>query len=278
MPRVVFITGTSRGLGRELAQVFLSAGDYVVATARDPSTLSFNSTTPTNYLPLKLDVTSPSDIEEAFTATVDRFGRIDVVINNAAFGLVGPLETCSDEQVRSQFDTNFFPVVTITRKAIQIMRTQSPCGGTILQLSTVGASFGVPLVGIMSASKKAVEAFTESAQQEMKPEWGIKLSSVQFSPMDTDAHQNGKNVVFGDVALEAHEHVDAHAFLKSVTPSIEPKKAAVAMEQLLHLEGLPGKVMFIGEEFRRLVKDKIEKDLAEGTREDIVELAKSCEK
>lgn len=275
MPRVVLITGANRGLGHELAQVFLSAGDYVVATTRDPSTLTFQSTSKANYFPLKLDVTSPTDIEDAFAATLAKFNRIDVVINNAAFGLIGPLETVSDKQVRDQFDTNFFPVVSITRKAIQTMRMQSPAGGTIIQPSTVGASLGAPLVGIMSASKKAVETCTESVQQELKLEWGVKLLSVQFGPMNTDAH--AKSMVYGDVTVEAYDHMDAKAFVGSIQPMVDTGRAAVAVERLLHLEDLPGKVLFVGEAFRGMVKAKIEKEMVEDGRGDIVALAKSCE-
>jgi NAD(P)-dependent dehydrogenase (short-subunit alcohol dehydrogenase family) len=275
MPRVVVITGASRGLGHELAQVFLSSGDCVVATSRDPSTFSFEHTTTANYLPLKLDVTSPSATKQAFDATLEKFGRIDIVINNAAFGLIGPLETLSDRQVRDQFDTNFFPVVRITRKSIEIMRTQSPVGGIILQISTIGSSLGAPLVGIMSASKKAVEIFTESAQQEIKPEWNIKLISIQLGSMDTDAH--AKSMVYGDVNVEAYDHMDAKAFVGSLQPTISTRKAAVAIERMLHLKDMPGKVLLVGEAFRAIVKAKVEQEMAQDAKKVIIELAESCE-
>jgi NAD(P)-dependent dehydrogenase (short-subunit alcohol dehydrogenase family) len=275
MPRVVFITGASRGLGYELAQVFLSSGDCVVATSRDPSTFSFEHITTANFLPLKLDVTAPSAIEQAFNATLEKFGRIDIVINNAAFGLIGPLESLSDRQVRDQFDTNFFPVVSITRKSIEIMRTQSPAGGVILQLSTIGASLGAPLVGIMSASKKAVEIFTESVQQELKPEWGVRLVTVQLGPMDTDAH--AKSMVYGDVTVQAYDHLDAKAFVGSLQPLIGTRKAAMAMARMLHLKDVPGKVLLVGGAFRAIVKAKIEQEMVQNAKEPIVELAKSCE-
>ncbi|PVH91972.1 NAD(P)-binding protein, partial [Periconia macrospinosa] len=207
MPRTILITGANRGFGRELARVFLASGDNVVATARDTTTLSFESTSTTNYLPLKLDVTAPSDIETALKAALVKFGRIDVVINNAAFGLIGPLETLSDNQVRDQFDVNFFPVVTITREAIRMMRTQGPSGGTVIQVSTIGAALAAPSVSIMSASKAAVETFTECVGNELKPEWGIRLVSLVMSAMDTEAHS--KSMVFGDVSVEAYDHLNA---------------------------------------------------------------------
>lgn len=99
MPRVFFITGSSRGLGHALGQVLLDAGEYVVATARNLATLSFHGTTADNYLHLKLDVISTPEIAAAFKSALDKFKRIDVVINSAAFGLVGALETFTDAQI-----------------------------------------------------------------------------------------------------------------------------------------------------------------------------------
>ncbi|KAF2676474.1 NAD(P)-binding protein [Lentithecium fluviatile CBS 122367] len=275
MPRVIFITGTSRGLGHELAQAFLSASDYVVATARDPTTLSFYSTTTTNYLPLKLGITSSTDIEAAFAAALAQFGRIDIVINNAAYGLVGPLETLSDQQVREQFNTNFFPAVSITRKAISVMRTQSPPGGIILQFSSIGASLGMPLLSAMCASKKAVEIFTESVRQEMKPEWGIKLLCAQFGALNTDTHT--KSMVYGDVEVEAYDHMDGRAFVKGLQATLDTNKVALAIVQLLVLEDLP-EVVFAGDGIRDFMAGKLERERAVLVREDVVELARSCEK
>ena len=142
MPRVFLITGTSTGFGKHLVQEVLDKGDIAVATTRNLSTLSFENTNPENYLPLKLDVTIPKDIDLAFSAALDHFGRVDVVINNAGYTLSGPFEELSSAQIKKQMDVNFFGLLAVTRKAMQVMREQQPCGGIIQQVSSTGGQLG----------------------------------------------------------------------------------------------------------------------------------------
>ena len=142
MPRVFLITGTSTGFGKHLVQEVIDKGDIAVATARNPSTLCFENTTPKNYLAVKLDVTIPKDIDLAFTAALEHFGRVDVVINNAGYTLSGPFEELSDTQIKKQMDVNFFGLLAVTRKAMQVMREQKPCGGMIQQVSSTGGQLG----------------------------------------------------------------------------------------------------------------------------------------
>ena len=142
MPRVFLITGTSTGFGKHLVQEVIDRGDIAVATARNPSTLSFENTKPENYFALKLDVTVPEDIDSAFSAALKRFGRIDVVVNNAGYGLSGAFEELSDAQIKKQMDVNFFGLLAITRKAMKVMREQKPCGGVIQQVTSIGGQIG----------------------------------------------------------------------------------------------------------------------------------------
>jgi len=193
MPLVVFITGAGRGLGHALAQAFLDAGDYVVATTRNPTNMSFTNAKSANYLALKLDVVIPSDITSAFDAAVSKFGRIDVVINNAAHGLVGPLETLTEEQIQQQFDANFFSVASITKKAVETMRGQKPSGGRVIQIGSMALVAGFPLLSAMCASKWAVAGFTQSVAAELKPEWNVKLTTVVIGALDTEAHEKSKH-------------------------------------------------------------------------------------
>ena len=179
MPRVFFITGTSTGFGYHLVQEVLEKGDIAVATARKPESLSFKGTNDKNYLALKLDVTKDSDIEAAFEKTLSKFGRVDVVVNNAGYGLSGPFEELSDAQIKTQMDINFFGLIAVTRKAMTVMREQKPSGGLIQQITSIGGQKGVPLFSIYCASKWAVEGFTEAISQEVKPEWGIKFTCVE---------------------------------------------------------------------------------------------------
>ncbi|KAL8695961.1 MAG: hypothetical protein Q9224_003049 [Gallowayella concinna] len=142
MPRVFFITGTSTGFGRLLVQTVIDAGDIAIATARNPSTLSFRNTTPENYLAVKLDVTSTSDIEAAFSEALSKFSRVDVVVNNAGHGLAGPLEELEEKQIRTLMEVNFFGLINVTKKAMEVMREQKPSGGLIQQVSSAAGQIG----------------------------------------------------------------------------------------------------------------------------------------
>lgn len=202
-------------VGRELAQVLLDAGENVVATARKPTTItSFRNASESNFLPLKLDVTKQSDIKAAFADAVSKFGRIDVLINNAAYCLAGPFETLSESQIRSQFDTNVFAVMEITRGALEIMRTQSPSGGLIMQNSSISGQLSFPLVSVYSASKFAVSGWTLGIAAEVKPEWNIKFCVVEPGPFRTPGV--GSNLVVGDLPNKHYDHLDARAFFDTM--------------------------------------------------------------
>lgn len=142
MPRVFLITGTSTGFGAHLVQEVLDRGDFAVATARKPDALSFKGTSSHNYLAVKLDVTDSDDIQSAFAAALDKFGRIDVVVNNAGYGLAGPFEELSNAQIKTQMDVNFFGLIGVTRKALEVMRDQEPSGGLIQQVTSIGGQRG----------------------------------------------------------------------------------------------------------------------------------------
>ena len=138
-PRVFLITGTSTGFGEELVKVVLKNGDHVVATARNSSKLKFDDANDLNSLMVDLDVTDKSSIDKAFEAAVKKFKRVDVVVNNAGYGLSGPFETLSDSQLRKQMDINFFGLIDVTRKAV--MR-ELKTGGVIQQVTSIGGQIG----------------------------------------------------------------------------------------------------------------------------------------
>jgi NAD(P)-dependent dehydrogenase (short-subunit alcohol dehydrogenase family) len=147
-PKVFLITGTSTGFGSDLVSICLSNGHHVIATARSSSKLSFPEASESNLLLVDLDVTKTETIESAFSAGIKKFGRIDVVVNNAGFGLSGPFETLSDKQIRQQMEVNFFGLLDVTRKAMEVMREQKPSGGLIQQITSIGGQRGVPLFSI----------------------------------------------------------------------------------------------------------------------------------
>ena len=140
-PRVFLITGTSTGFGAELVKVVLKNGDHVVATARNSSKLSFDGADSTNSLFVDLDVTKQESIDKAFDEAIKKFKRVDVVVNNAGYGLSGPFETLSDKQIRTQMEINFFGLINVTRKAMEVMRDLKT-GGVIQQVTSIGGQVG----------------------------------------------------------------------------------------------------------------------------------------
>lgn len=180
MPRVFLITGTSTGFGNEYAQEVLNRGDYVVATARKPESLKFSNTNDSNFLAIKLDVTDKSTIKSTFDAALNKFGRVDVVVNNAGYGLCGAFEELTEDQIRQQMEINFFGLIDVTRSALETMRDkQSPQGGVIQQVTSIGGQRGVPTFSVYCGSKWAVEGMTEAISHELKPEWNIKLTCIE---------------------------------------------------------------------------------------------------
>ncbi|KAF2726563.1 NAD(P)-binding protein [Polyplosphaeria fusca] len=274
MPRVFFITGSNRGIGHATGQLVLDQGEYLVATARNPALLSFNNTTSDNYLALKLDVTSPSDIHAALAAALDKFKRIDVVVNNVAFGLLDPLESITDAQMRHQFDVNFFPMVTITREAIRIMRKQSPSGGFILQVSSNAGLVGMPAMSGYCASKFALEGFTESVRQEVHPDWKIKIMAVQLGHCATEAMKY--SMVYGEKEVAGYDHLPSmrKAAVEWEGVGVPPSGVAKAFYKLSQMEDPPLRASVTPdclEYARKKLKDTEELLF----REDLVELAMS---
>lgn len=183
-PRVWFITGASTGFGRALTEAVLAAGDRVVATARNPDALrDLRLGTTERARTLELDVTDRARAREAVAKAVEAFGRIDVVVNNAGFGLLGALEELSEEQLRGQFETNVFGVLNVTRAALPQLRRQR--SGHIVQLSSVGGVRANPGHSIYAATKFALEGMSEGLAKEVA-HLGISVTIVEPGPFRTD--------------------------------------------------------------------------------------------
>ena len=182
--KVWFITGVSRGFGRAWALAALERGDKVAATARDTSTLAdLEQRFGDAVLPLELDVT---DREADFARVAEahaHFGRIDVVVNNAGYGQFGFAEELSESEVREQMDTNFFGAIWVTQAALPLLRAQG--SGHIIQVSSVGGLFSGPDLGLYTASKHALEAFSEALAFEVEP-FGVKVTLVEPGFFATD--------------------------------------------------------------------------------------------
>lgn len=184
MTKTWFITGANRGFGREFARAALARGDRVAATSRNLDGLTdlaedFGDA----LLPLELDVTDRNGVNAAVGAAVDHFGRVDVVVNNAGYGLFGMVEEITEQQLRDQLEVNLFGVLYVTQAFLPVLRGQG--GGHIIQISTIGGITTFPNLGGYHASKWAVEGMTEALAQEVA-DFGIKVTLVEPGAFKTD--------------------------------------------------------------------------------------------
>jgi NAD(P)-dependent dehydrogenase (short-subunit alcohol dehydrogenase family) len=175
--KVWFITGTSRGFGRVWAQAALARGDRVVATARNIETLEALVERYGDLVaPLALDVTDKAAAAAAIAFAHERFGRLDVVINNAGYGLFGTIEEIGEAEARAQIETNLFGALWVTQAALPFMRAQK--SGHIIQVSSIGGVNAFPTVGLYHASKWGLEGFSQSLAAEVAG-FGIKVTIVE---------------------------------------------------------------------------------------------------
>jgi NAD(P)-dependent dehydrogenase (short-subunit alcohol dehydrogenase family) len=184
MAKTIFITGASRGFGRIWAEAFLKRGDNVVATARDLGTLDeLGKKYGSSLLPLQLDVNDRTADIRAVKKAKDHFGSIDVLINNAGYGLFGTIEETSEKEARDQIETNFFGLLWMTQAVLPVMREQGH--GQIIQVSSVLGLVTAPTLGLYNASKFAVEGLSETLAAEVK-DFGITVSLVEPNAFSTD--------------------------------------------------------------------------------------------
>ena len=238
MSKVWFITGSSRGLGRALTEVVLEAGHLVVATARKPEQLAdLIKTYGDRVRTVKLDVTSPAEVEKAVAAAKEAFGRIDVVVNNAGYGFIGAFEEMTTDEFKGQIDTNFWGVVHVTRAVLPVLRAQG--FGHIIQVTSVGGRLGVPGLSGYHAAKFAVEGLSEALAQEIKP-LGLKLTIVEPGGFRTD--WAGASMAFAKPMKAYAPVMDAiRGFMGQHTghqPG-DPRKAGHALVELVEMEQPP---------------------------------------
>lgn len=176
MDKVYFITGASRGMGVDFVQAALAVGHKVVATARRPDAVSETVGTTDNLLGVKLDITNPSDADAAVQAALERFGRIDVLINNAANFQAGFFEEISPEQFRTQIEVNFFGTLNVTRAVLPVMRQQR--SGQIVTISSTAGVTAGEFISAYAASKFALEGWMEALRPEVAP-YGITTTIVE---------------------------------------------------------------------------------------------------
>jgi NAD(P)-dependent dehydrogenase (short-subunit alcohol dehydrogenase family) len=230
MTKIWFITGSSRGLGRSLTEAVLENGDKVAATARNPETLNdLVEKYPGHIYPIKLDVTAYDEVYKAVAATIAHFGKIDVLVNNAGFGIAGAAEAYTREQVRSQLETNLYAPIEITRAVLPYMRRQR--SGRILQISSIGGRIGSAGVSMYQTAKFGLGGFSEALAKEVAP-LGIKVTCVEPGGFRTDWF--GASMTYAP-QIEGYETVDLirQAFTSGkYIPMGDPDKAAKVMVEL----------------------------------------------
>jgi NAD(P)-dependent dehydrogenase (short-subunit alcohol dehydrogenase family) len=184
MPKVFLVTGSSRGLGRQITEAALAAGHQVVATARRPASLAgLAGRYGGQVLPVALDVTDPAAAQGAVAAGVQAFGRLDVLVNNAGYANLAAVEDMTPADFREQLDANFLGVVNLTKAALPILRRQG--AGHIIQVSSVGGRLATPGLSAYQAAKWAVGGFSEVLAREVGP-LGIRVTVLEPGGMQTD--------------------------------------------------------------------------------------------
>lgn len=184
MPQVFFLTGSGRGLGRSISEAVLSAGHSLVATARNPDSLAdLVSRYGDQILPVALDVTDPDAAQAAVSLGVERFGRLDVVVNNAGYANLASVEDMTLPDFRAQVDANLFGVVNVTKAVLPFLRSRG--SGHIIQVSSVGGRLATAGLAAYQAAKWAVGGFSEVLAREVGP-LGIKVTVLEPGGMRTD--------------------------------------------------------------------------------------------
>jgi len=233
-----FITGSSRGFGRHLAVAALEAGDGVVASARRPEQLDDLVTRfGDRVLPIALDVTDKAAAEVALRKGVERFGRIDVVVNNAGYANLAAVETMPEEDFRRQFDTNFWGVYNVSTAALPILKAQG--AGTVVQFSSIGGRVGgTPGLGSYQAAKFAVDGFTRVLAAETAP-FGIRWLVVEPGGFATD--WAGSSMRIADVPPEYEPTVGARVRLMDdpIIRAGDPQRAGEILVRLVKRTDLP---------------------------------------
>jgi NAD(P)-dependent dehydrogenase (short-subunit alcohol dehydrogenase family) len=238
--RTWFITGTSRGFGREWSIAALKRGDRVVGTARDPSTLDdLIAEYPETFLGLQLDVANRAADFDAVAKAYEHFGELDIVVNNAGYGHFGMIEELSEDEARAQLETNLFGALWITQAALPYLREQGR--GHIVQVSSIGGITAFPSVGIYHASKWGLEGFSQALAQEVK-EFGIHVTLIEPGGFSTDwAGSSGKH----SVPLAAYDEVrEQRQRARAATAPGDPTASAEAVLRVVDADPPPLRCFF----------------------------------
>lgn len=238
MTKTWLITGSSRGLGRALAEAVLAAGNQLVATARKPEQLAdLVAKYGDRVRAVALDVTDAAAARAAVKAAVESFGRLDVVVNNAGYGDMASVEDVTDDAFRAQIDTNFYGTVHVTRAALPYLREQG--AGHIIQITSVGGRSTAPGIGAYQSAKWAVEGFSGVLAQEVAP-LGIKVTCIEPGAFRTD--WAGSSMTIPPIRPEYEPTVGEmarHVRESNGSQEGDPAKAAQVMLQIVDMAEPP---------------------------------------
>jgi NAD(P)-dependent dehydrogenase (short-subunit alcohol dehydrogenase family) len=259
--RVWFITGTSTGFGRSLAEAVLEHGDRLIATARDTSTIDdLARAHPERARVLELDVTDRQRVHSVVEEATSEFGRLDVVVNNAGYGLRGALEELPEEEMRAQFETNVFGVLNVTRAALPHLRRQR--SGHIVQMSSVGGVVSTVGGGIYAGTKFAVEGVSEALAKEVA-HLGIKVTLVEPGPFRTDfAGRSMRRAEPMDDYAESVGHAHERFLTMDGSQPNDPARGARAIIQAVEAEDPPLRLP-LGPEAFQMIRAKLDEQRRE---------------
>ncbi|MES2278985.1 MAG: oxidoreductase [Bacteroidota bacterium] len=239
MSKIWFITGCSTGFGRQLAQELLSTGHSVVVTARNPDDIKdIAEQYPGTALAVKLDVTKAEEITASVEQAIQKFGRIDVLVNNAGIGYFGAIEESEEDQVRRMFEINFFGLANMTKAVLPGMRAQR--SGHIVNIASIGGLVGFPSVGFYNATKFAVDGYSEALSKEVKP-LGINVTVIAPSGFRTDwagRSANDTKTIIDDYHATAHTNQGTIRGYSGKQPG-DPVRAAKAIVKAVDAENPP---------------------------------------
>lgn len=258
---VWFITGCSTGFGRELAKLVIARGWPTVVTARNKGSLAdLVESAQTNTLALDLDVTDASQVAAAVKAAEDRFGRIDVLVNNAGYGYQASIEEGEEDEIRAQFDANVFGLFALTRAVLPLMRKHRK--GHVINITSVAGLIGFPGSGYYAASKHAVEGFTDALAIEGAP-LGIKATCVEPGPFRTD--WAGRSLKQTPNLIEDYAEIVGARMRTTAANSGkqqgDPVRAGEAMIRITETEN-PPRHLVLGEFGYNAVTEKLKERLA----------------
>ncbi|MDR1449140.1 MAG: SDR family NAD(P)-dependent oxidoreductase [Propionibacteriaceae bacterium] len=238
---VWFITGSSRGLGRKIAQAALANGDKVAATARDTAKLAeLAAAYPEQILTLPLDVTDEAQIEAAVAAAHAKFGRLDVVVNNAGYANLSAVEDTPLSDFRAQIDTNLLGVIAVVKAVLPILREQGQ--GRIINVSSVGSRLGTPGLAPYQAAKWAVSGFTEVLALEVAP-LGVKVTAIEPGGMPTDWAGSSMRIPTPSEPYQAAIGAIGGFFRSGLTPLADLGKVAQAVLSVASLDEPPVRLL-----------------------------------